>query len=314
MAIGEHLTEFAGKRVVDFQRDGKLPSPDKTIPRIRVEYEDEFELAEVLTDLLADPASEQLTGLVVGAWAGEELYETTSAGIVEALVAAAGQLPELRSLFLGDIIYEENEISWIQRADVSPLWAAYPKLERFGVRGSSGLSLGKIEHDYLTELVVECGGLPNDVIQQVIDAKLPALEHLELYLGSDNYGWEGPASVLEPILSGDRFPKLKYLGLRDSVVADELVPLVAAAPILDRIRVLDLSLGNLTDAGAQPLLERLEQTPADKQLERVDLHHHFLSDELMKRFEALPIPVDLSDRQEEDRYGDEVYRYIVVSE
>ncbi len=56
---------------------------------------------------------------------------------------------------MGDITYEECEVSWINQADMSPLLAAYPQLEVFRVRGGTGLAFSKIKHAHLTELGVE---------------------------------------------------------------------------------------------------------------------------------------------------------------
>ncbi|MFN8512832.1 MAG: hypothetical protein U0841_09645 [Chloroflexia bacterium] len=68
-------------------------------------------------------------------------------------------MPRLTALFFGDIIVEESEISWIEQTDVSPLLAAFPQLEIFGVRGGNGLSFGQLRHDVLQTLIVETGGL-----------------------------------------------------------------------------------------------------------------------------------------------------------
>src|SRR5262249_56131328 len=122
---------------------------------------------------------------------------------------------------------------------------AYRGLEEFRVRGGNNLSLGTLRHKNLKKLVIETGGLPVSVLREVCAAKLPALEHLELWLGEENYGWDGTVNDLKPLLSGKLFPKLRYLGLRDSIIADEVATAVARAPVLKKIRVLDLSLGNL---------------------------------------------------------------------
>jgi hypothetical protein len=51
-----------------------------------------------------------------------------------------------------------------------------------------------------------------------------------------------------------------------------------------------------------------------RKLRLLDIHHHFVSDEALKRLRDTGIKIDASDRKEEDSYGDEVYRYIAVSE
>ena len=84
-----------------------------------------------------------------------------------------------------------------------------------------------------------------------------------------------------------------------------------AAPVVRSVEELDLSLGNLSDEGGKALLK----LPTDAKLKRLDLHHHYLSDEVMEQLSRLPFKVNVDDRQETDEDGDgEVYRYIAVSE
>ena len=92
------------------------------------------------------------------------------------------------------------------------------------------------------------------LLPEVWAAELPRLEHLELWLGDGYYGGIATAAPLAPLLSGNLFPNLKYLGLRNSRIADEVAKAVAASPILERLEVLDLSLGNMGDEGARALI------------------------------------------------------------
>ena len=141
-------------------------------------------------------------------------------------------------------------------------------------------------------------------------ADLPELEHLEIYLGTDDYGANVTPEDLQPILDGQVFPKLKYLGLRNSHIADEVAKAVADAPILNRIDVLDLSLGILGDEGAQALLE----SPLMANLSLLDLHWHYLTDAMQAKLKSLPCEVDVSEAQSGDEWDGEVYRYVAVSE
>ena len=205
---------------------------------------------------------------------------------------------------------EECEISWIRQSDVSPLFAAYPQLEHFCVRGAEGLNLGSLKHDRLKSLIIQSGGLGANVVREVAAADLPELEHLELWLGEENYGGDTTVADLAPILDGKLFPKLKYLGLRDSEIADKIARAVAVAPVVERIRVLDLSLGILTDEGAATLLE----SPAVARLEKLDVHHHFCSEEMTAKLQSLSVEVDASERMEPDVYDDEVWRYVAITD
>jgi hypothetical protein len=332
--ISEHMSAFAGKPVVDLlweppaQKSGGwwpwrrdepvmapaapigLQDPAGTIYRIAIDYEDS-EAHRTWVDqfhrMLADPRAGELTGLVVGAW---DFSDTDSSAVVEALVAAADRLPRVTALFVGDVVSEENEISWIVQSDVSPLFGAFPRLEHFGVRGGTNLRLGSPRHEHLRTLIVEAGGLDASVLHQVAQAELPALEHLELWLGDEQYGWNGTVADVGPLLAGDRFPRLRYLGLRDSVIADEVAAAVAASPVLSHLEVLDLSLGTLGDAGAAALLA----APAVRSLRKLDIHHHFCSPEMVERLKSLGIEVDASEPQKEETSNGDVWRFVAVGE
>ncbi len=310
MTISEHQEQFAGKRIIDYAAGKPFGDPRSVAPRLALDW-DRYQAGEtipaVLEELLEDPAAPQLEALVIGAWDFESSKD--SSHIVGALAAAREKLPRLVAIFLGDVTCDEQEISWIQQSDVSPLLQAFPFLEELRVRGGTSLALSRPDHARLRRLIIETGGLPAEVVRSVASADLPALRHLELWLGSESYGADASVEDLAPILSGQRLPSLRCLGLRDSEIADEVAAAVASAPILSRIRVLDLSLGTLGDEGAKRLLA----SPAIAALEKLDLHHHFISPETQAKLAALkPVQVDLS----EPKHGteEEEYRYCAVAE
>lgn len=304
----EHPEELNGQPIYDWQPGEPLRDPATAIPRIAVDWDAKDTWLDRFAQLLEDPDVSQLSGLIVGMWGNES--DDGSGPIVEAVVTARDKLPNLRTLFFGDIISEENEISWIRQSDVSPLFEAYPHLKYFGVRGGGGLQLGSPRHGALKTLVVETGGLDGAVVRGLHNAQLPALEHLELWLGTDGYGASVHVDDVQPILNGTLFPNLKYLGLRNSDISDDIAKALAGAPILEKIEVLDLSMGTIGDEGAQALLDN----PAIKKLKKLDLHHHYCSDEMMEKLKALGIEVDLNEQEDEDKYGDESYRYVAVGE
>ena len=306
----ENLTEFSGKPVKDFDPDEGLDSPSKSACRIRIGYDDQGELwADKLAELLKDPAAGKIEALVVGAWE-DVCTGTESTAVVEALTAARDTLVNLKHLFFGDIISEESEISWIIQSDLSPIFEAYPALQDLTIRGGSSLSLGRPRHKHLKNLTIQSGGLPPSVIHEIAGAEFPNLEHLELWLGDPNYGGEATVEDLAPLLRGDKFSRLTYLGLKDSVIQDEIAGVVANAPVVGRLHTLDLSLGQLGDDGARALLS----SPLIKKLKRLDLHHHFISDELVAKLKALGIEVDLSDKQEPQEWSGQQHRFVAVSE
>lgn len=303
MILG-NLTEWLGYPVEVYLPGKTTPDYQNKVYRIASEYDDEETLEDKLAQFLDAPGSADTSAIIIGLF-GE--HDATPQPCVEMLVAARQRLPKLRGLFIGDIVSEENEISWIQQTDLSPLFSAFPKLETFRARGGNGLGLGRINHPNLRTLIVESGGLPVTVLRDVLNSKLPALEHLELWLGTENYGWDGAVEDLDPLFTGDLFPKLKYLGLRDSEIADAIAVRLARAPILHRLEVLDLSLGTLGDEGARALLA----SPAIKSLKKLDLHRHYISPDVMSALKASGLNVDLSDPEDEDSDGD---RYVAVGE
>jgi hypothetical protein len=309
MTIEAHASEFAGLPVKDFDPEDGIVDPTGTIYRLSVDYDAEAPLTDLLARFVEDPNAGQVSGLVIGAWQGDD-SQASSDTIVEALVAARDSLPRLRALFLGDIISEENEISWIQQSDVTPLFDAYPALEDFRVRGGMGLVIGTLRHENLRSLVVETGGLDAEVVRGIVSSDLPRLEHLELWLGSDNYGGNVTIADLEPILQGDLFPSLLRLGICNCETADDVAKALAKAPIVQRLDVLDLSRGNLGDEGALALAV----SPAVAGLDLLDIHFHYVSETVVRTLEDLGIEVDADDRQEPDEYNGEVHRYNAVSE
>ena len=310
--ISENLTTFKGLKVLDWENDAETPDFKRLVYRVRVGYDEVHEgvgIADKLASLLDAKGSEQMQSLVIGSWHGDDPSRDSSE-LIELLVSARQRLPALRNLFIGDITSEENEISWIMQSDVSPLLGAYPNLEHLTVRGAGGLTFGRIAHERLRELIVQSGGLSPDVIHEITSAKLPSLEHLELWLGEPNYGGDATVEDLAPLLPGNLFPKLRYLGLKDSVIQDEIAGVMALAPVLNQLEVLDLSMGSLGDEGAKSLLA----SPLIRKLKMLDLHHHFMSKAVAEQFKRLGIEVDVSDQQSPSEWGGEQHRFIAVSE
>ena len=80
--------------------------------------------------------------------------------------------------------------------------------------------------------------------------------------------------------------------------------------MLKRISVLDLSMGTLGDAGAA----LLAASPAVAKLKKLDIHHHYVSEDNVARLRALGIEVNDDDREEPDSWDGEEHRYVAVSE
>ncbi|MEZ4221797.1 MAG: STM4015 family protein [Polyangiaceae bacterium] len=290
MVIERDTEFFAGMPVRQFDPTDALRSSRTAAYRVAVDW-DWSDGGESIVDLLENLAersvAEQLGALLIGDWGGAA-QGNDSAPAVKALVRLAPKLSGLRALFLGDMTYEECEISWIQQCDLSSLLAAYPALEELRVRGK-GMSLGRLTHTHLRRLVIESGGLDRKVLRQVAAASLPALEHLEIWTGDRGYGGNGTMRDVTPLLDAGRFPKLKHLGLRNSQLADAVATAAAASALVPTLDVLDLSLGTMTDKGASALAS----SAGVRALGKLDVYHNYISEAGCARLRTLGIEVDL---------------------
>ncbi|GGV05971.1 hypothetical protein GCM10010182_25500 [Actinomadura cremea] len=263
-----------------------------------------YEAGTSLDWLLENVDTTRVTHLVSGRW--------DAPVAAREIAAEAGAFPRLRALYLGDV--PEQEISWIGHGDLSPVFEAFPELERLEVRGVGDLGPGPVRSESLRVLRFESGGLPAGVVRAVAASDLPNLEHLDLWLGDSDYGGDASVDDLAPLLAGDRLPSLRHLGLENAERQDEIAEAVADAPVVARLESLSLAMGTLTDRGAEALLSGQPLT----HLRRLDLHHHFVSTPLMERIEAALPGVEVDLRLPEHATADDAWPpngfYVAVSE
>lgn len=264
---------------VEFMKETKA----KTYEYEYDDYEDgEKGAGTMVEEILKDPEFAELTEVVIGDWGNA--WDDSCQEIIDGIVEHADRFSHIDRLFIGDMDYECCEVSWIMQGNYSKLWAAMPQLKALTIKGSTDLVLGKISHENLEELTIICGGLPEDVLMAIQEAHLPNLRKLLLYLGVDNYGFDGDADRIRTFLEKSDFPRLTYLGLTDSEIQDELVEVVLESKYIGQIRTLDLSMGSLTDKGGDLLLTRL---PSYSNIEVLDVHYHYMSSEMVKKLEGL---------------------------
>ncbi|MFE5804265.1 STM4015 family protein [Streptomyces sp. NPDC056491] len=319
MSYPRHLTESCGLPVFDFPKPEdadttRLPAADAVAWRISSDsYDSEESWTEAFARFTDAVDTTAVRAIVVGSW--EDAYDSGPEDIISALLDARPRLAALRGLFLGDMESEECEISWINQSDVGPLLDGFPELEEFGVRGGSGLVFPAVTHRNLRSLTVETGGLPAEAVRGVAGSDLPALEHLDLWLGTSEYGGDAAVTDMAPILDGDRLPRLRHLGLRNSDIQDEIASAVASAPVVARLETFDLSMGVLTDQGGAALLAGQPLT----HLKKLDLHHNYLGAELRERLQevlggaGVTLDMDRGNADEDEDDG-RIWRYVAVGE
>jgi hypothetical protein len=306
---GMHVSTFANRQVVEFVTEVGISDFLGRAYAIRWEYGNQENTTLTLLKLLEDSLASQLEALVIGTWDGEG--DRSSSAVIDGLVAAKDQLTNLKALFIGDIHYHENEISSIVQSDVSPIFKAYPNLEILQIRGGDSLAFSQVRHEHLQGLIVETGGLNPETIAQICALNLPALSHLELWLGSEDCGGNSTIADLNPILVDKVFPNLIYLGLRNSQYSDDIAKAVVQSPLINTIRILDLSMGTLTDDAVQKLLKN----SAVKQLDILNISENYVTDPmvalLMLQQAKGTFPVRIMTDGQKDVEGD---RYCSVAE
>lgn len=297
---------FKGGAVIDYDPAQGIQNP-KRAHRLLVDY-DGGDIGPLIDAIAEDPKLGELESLIIGQWYGE-LYDDEdgeyAAQMRDKLIEIAPKMTSLEALVWGDISYEESEISWIYNCDVGPLINAFPNLTYFKARGGNNLRFTNVKHDKLQKFKVETGGMNLETIQDICNMELPALELIDLWLGTENYGFEATADDLKPLIIGKAypdqsypFPKLTSLGLCNSDIADELAELfIDGAIVLKQIKTLDMSMGTMTNRGIEAFL----QVPDFGTLKKIDLHNNAIEDEdLVDQLRAKGVKVDIKDQKDPD--------------
>jgi uncharacterized protein (TIGR02996 family) len=239
---------------------------------VQTDFETEGPLSvglEALETLLAHPAARFLQKLNVGL-VSDDLDYIEAVEMLMRFGRRCSSPPALRDLYLGEFEYpEEAEISWVELGDLSPIWPCFSRLEQITLQGGSA-KLGSINLPAARSFELRTGGLSADNIRAICEARWPELESLDLWFGDEEYGAEGDLELIRPILEGERFPRLRHLGLKNAEFTDAICDEIPDAPILGQLTSLDLSLGTMTDAGVSRLVSRWSQLEHLEELNVLD--------------------------------------------
>ena len=241
------------------------------------------ELAAGLRALLAHPSARFLHVLALGAPPGNDWRRVVS------ILGDAAERP-LRILLLGDSrpASPDPRPAFAPLGDLSGLWPALPHLRCLELRGGT-MTVGSLELPSLRELVVETSALQRETVRSLCSRRWPHLEKLELWFGDRRC--TSTLADLELLFDGTLFPSLRHLALRNCAFVDRVCHALAGAKITRQLRVLDLSLGALTEVGANALLAA---RPALSNLAILDLHHHYIPPGAAEGISDLARFVDLS--------------------
>ncbi|VAW72262.1 hypothetical protein MNBD_GAMMA12-1679 [hydrothermal vent metagenome] len=224
-------------------------------------------------------------------------------------IVLQGRQPNLKKLVIGDCYPPEADLSWCSVGDCSGIFSLLPNLEYIKTRGRNVI-FGKLKHQKLKKLLVESGGLSAEAVKSIAKADLPSLESLEVWFGSKEYGAQGSINMIKPLLQGKGYPKLKHLGLMNAEFQNEITQALVKAPIVKQLSSLDLSMGTMTDKGAQALVDNVDTFI---HLDYIDVCDNFLSEQMSSRLRRVysnKINISEQGDPDEDEDGDS---YIYVS-
>ncbi len=241
------------------------------------------QFASGLRALLAHPSARFLNVLALGAPPENDWRRVIS------ILGETGDRP-LRILLLGDRApaSPDPRPAFSPIGDLSTLWPALPRLRCLELRGGA-VTVGRIELPELRELVIETSALQREAVRSLCSRRWRHLEKLELWFGDRRC--TSTLADLELLFDGTLFPSLRHLGLRNCAFVDRICHALAGAKITGQLRVLDLSLGALTEVGANALLAARS---ALSNLAILDLHHHYIAPGAAEGISELARFVDLS--------------------
>ena len=171
MTISESTTLFHKKKVVQYDPDIALQPGQDIVYRLSLEYDDKRKMPELIAGFLEKTDKNALEALIIGMWG--DPYEAGADEVIAALASHAPQLPNLRALFIGDMTYEECEISWIVQGSYKPLLDAFPQLEELRIRGGNELVIEPFAHQNLRKFTIESGGLDQKIAQALAESIMP---------------------------------------------------------------------------------------------------------------------------------------------
>ena len=190
---------------------------------------------------------------------------------------------------MGDEEIDEFRKSYLGIGEITCFLSSFPNLEVLHLRGCcTDLCSGVLGHNNLKTLVIETRDISDMSIEVLCSLDLPALEYFELWIGRDfENTCDNVFKSIKPILFGESFPNLSYLGIRScgytNAVAEAIMEssFMANFPIIDNLLILDLTMGNLTDEG----LEHLIGIPSTSNLHTLNVSNNCISDKFLEEIE-----------------------------
>ena len=111
---------------------------------------------------------------------------------------------------------------------------------------------------------------------------------------------------VESWIKNDKLPKLKTLGLQNAMFTDAIVDKIVSAPILAQPEERNLSMGTMSDAGAQKLIDNASKLG---HLKVLNVDDNYISDNMITKLQQA-FPNSLVNRdQDKTTWGDDPSDY-----
>ncbi|MEH2264457.1 hypothetical protein [Nostoc sp.] len=269
--------------------------------------------------LLQDSKAKDIEAIKCETYYKDPNCKTAFKDFADTLVNTRELLTNLKALLIGDefdrsnIKYRESKINV---CSINPLLKAYPNLELLHIRGRmvkedilkpelkivqvrnpqnhSIIPIKPLKHESLKTLIVDADGISDDNLAKVCNLNLPYLEYFELWLSRRDLSNINIDS-LAPMLSGESFPNLVYLAIRECGNMSEVAQAIVNSPIMVNLKILELTDGNIGNGSA------LLKSPTINRLHTLNLSGNRLPKNIIEQFSELKCRV-IADSQFGDRY------------
>ncbi|MBA2544389.1 MAG: TIGR02996 domain-containing protein [Deltaproteobacteria bacterium] len=280
--------------------------------------DNKFDAVALSRSVFSQPMCAALEELRIGILRWEQNYLDVPAVLAEAKKRSwAADLPKLK---LGDVD-SDIDMAHHQIGDVGkPISKAFPKLRQLTLHSSAydgggtteTFGLSGLDLPELRELVIETCSMSKKRLTQVLAAKLPKLEKLELWFGTPNYDGDANIKGLTKLLAGAVFGTVKHLGLRNAEFQNAIAIAIASSKIAGRLESLDLSMGTMTDVGAEALIS---SASSFGKLKALNVGKNFLSPAGIRAVKkAFKYAVTADQKEADDSIEGETHYYVSVAE
>jgi uncharacterized protein (TIGR02996 family) len=271
--------------------------------------DDNFDAAALAHRVFAQPVCMALEELRIGVmrW----MHGTTD---IPAVIDAAKRYdwaPYLASLRVGDVT--EMDMAHYTAGDIGKrITKSFPRLRTLFVHTGGPFDVCGLALPELRELTVETCALDKEQLSGLLSAKLPALSRLELWFGSERYNCDANVAGLKRLLSGKVHAGVTDLGLRNSEFANDIADALPKSDIAGRVTRLDLSMGTMTDDGANALIAGRKAFGKLKALVLDENHLTPAGERAVKK--AFPFATTADQKEPDTSIPGEVYYYVSVAE